>query len=588
MTLPALITLVVVASAFLLLAFSKYRAEWILLGALSCLLVFGLIEPSDALVGLSNEGMVAVGLLFVVSAGLKDTGGVARMIEKILGSPKTIRAALIRIMTPAALLSTVLNNTPVVAVLLPVVGDWAKRRQVAPSKLLLPLSYAAILGGTCTLIGTSTNLVVNGLLVAEGLPSLGLFEIGKIGLPCTLLGLLYLWLFADRLLPDRRSAIEQVEGTREYSVEMIVEEGSSLVGRSIEEAGLRHLPNVYLMEIERDGELLVAVSGRERLRALDRLVFVGVVDSVVELQKIRGLTPATDSVFELDTPREERTLVEAVVSSACPLIGTTIREGQFRTVYQAAIIAVARDGERIHRKIGDISLRPGDTLLLETHPSFLTRHRHSRDFFLVSGVDTWTAPRHHRAGIAVAILLLMMASVATGLLPLVTAALLAAGAMLMTRCTSLMAARRAVDWQVLMIITAALGLGRALQVTGAADAIAQGLLAVAGESPVQALAAVYLLTMIFTETMSNAAAAVIMYPVAHGAALALGADPIPFAIAIMIAASASFLTPIGYQTNLMVYGPGGYRFSDYLRLGIVPSLAMWALTTALVPWFWPF
>ncbi len=588
MTTPALITLIVVAVAFLLLSLSKQRAEWILLSALATLLVLGLIEPSDALVGLSNEGMVAVGLLFVVSAGLKDTGGVARMIEKILGSPRTIRSALIRLMTPAALLSTALNNTPVVAVLLPVVGDWAKRRGVAPSKLLLPLSYAAIMGGTCTLIGTSTNLVVNGLLVAECLPSLGLFEIGKIGLPITLLGLLYLWLFADRLLPDRSSAIHQVEDPREYSVEMIVESDSPLVGRSIEDAGLRHLPNVYLMEIERDGDLLVAVSSRERLRANDRLIFVGVVDSVVELQKIRGLATAAESVFELDTPREERTLVEAVVSTACPLVGTTIRDGRFRSVYQAAIIAGARDGERLRRKIGDIVLRPGDTLLLETHPSFLTRHRHSRDFFLVSGVDSWTAPRHHRAGLAVAILLLMMATVATGILPLVTAALLAAGAMLVTGCTSLLAARRAVDWQVLMVIATALGLGRALQITGAADVIAQGLLAAAGESPVQALAAIYLLTMLFTETMSNAAAAVIMYPVARGAATALEVDPIPFAIAIMIAASASFLTPIGYQTNLMVYGPGGYRFSDYLRLGIFPSIAMWALPTALVPWIWPF
>lgn len=588
MTWEAWTTIAAIGIAFGFLALSRVRAELVLLAALTVLMTAGVVEPKDALAGLANEGLVAIGLLFIVAAGLRDTGAVNMVLEPMLGRPRTSRGAAIRLTTPVAVLSSALNNTPIVAVVLPVVTDWAKKLRMPPSKLLIPLSYAAILGGVVTLIGTSTNLIVNGMIVASGRPSMGLFDIAWVGVPCAAIGLLYMWTLGDRLLPAREPAMAALDDPREYSVEMMVEAGSGLVGQTIEEAGLRALPNVYLMEIDRDGELLVAVSGRERLRAGDRLVFVGVVDSVVELQRIRGLKLATDQVFKLDSPRAARCLVEAVVSTACPIVGNTIRDGKFRSQYNAAVIAVARDGERVRKKIGDIVLQPGDTLLLEAHPSFLDQQRNSRDFFLVSQVANSSPPTHERAGIALAILVAMMVAVATGALPLVTAAVLAAGSMLALRCTSLLSAQRSVDFQVLILIAAALGLGSAMQSTGAAAGIARSLLEVAGDEPLLALAAVYGITMLFTETMSNAAAAVLMFPIGQTAAAELGVDAMPFFVAIMIAASCSFLTPIGYQTNLMVYGPGGYRFGDYARVGAPLTVLLWVVSLAVIPRVWAF
>jgi di/tricarboxylate transporter len=317
-------------------------------------------------------------------------------------------------------------------------------------------------------------------------------------------------------------------------------------------------------------------------------VFVGVVESVVDLQKIRGLTPATNQVFKLDAPRAQRVLIEAVVSNTCPLIDKTIREGRFRTVYNAAVIAVARNGERIAMKIGDIVLHPGDTLLLEAHPSFAEHQRNSRDFYLVSAVQDSAPLRHEKAWIAVAVLAGMVGAVAFGWLEMLPAALLAAGFMILARCCSATAARRSIDWSLLIVIAAAFGIGRALEVTGAAQHIAEALLGVAGHNPWVALIVVYGVTMLFTELITNNAAAVLVFPIAMSTANALGVNVMPFVAAIMMAASASFSTPLGYQTNLMVYGPGGYRFTDYLRVGGPLNLLMWITTATLAPLIWPF
>jgi di/tricarboxylate transporter len=587
MTWQAWATVAVIGVSFGLLAVTRLAAELVLVAAVAVLMTAGIITPAEALSGLSNEGLVAVGLLFVVSAGLRETGAMNLVFDRWLRRPRSVRSAQLRVMGPVAALSTVLNNTPLVAVMLPVVSDWAKRHGIAPSKLLIPLSYATVLGGMCTLIGTSTNVIASGMLMAADLPGLGLFEIGRIGLPCTIVGVAYLALVGDRLLPDRRPVLQQFADSREYSVEMVVEAGSALVGRTIEEAGLRNLPNVYLMEIERDGRLLVAVSPRERLCADDRLVFVGVVDSVVDLKRIRGLKSATDQIFKVDAPRHERCLVEAVVSTACPLVGQSIREGRFRTVYNAAVIAVARDGERLNQKIGDIVLQPGDTLLLEAHPSFADQQRNSRDFFLVSRVQDSEPPRHERAWVALAILIAMMVSVAADWLPLITATLLAAGATIATRCASVIAVRRSIDWQVLLVIAAAIGLGKAMESTGVAATVSATVLGFADNDPYLALAMLYFATMLLTEVLSNAATVVLMFPVAQAIAAALSASLVPFVIVIMMAASAGFITPFGYQTNLMVLGPGNYRFGDYAKIGTPLGLMCAAITIALVPLFWP-
>ena len=616
MGLAAWFALGVVGLVLVLLATTRISPDLVLIGGVLLLLLVGILEPPEALAGLANEGMVTVGLLFVVGCGISETGGITWITDRLFGRPQGTVRAILRMMLPTAMLSGFMNNTPVVAMLVPAVNDWAKKYRIAPSKLMIPLSYAAILGGVCTLIGTSTNLVVNGMLIQAAdaqqasrgmaLPrGLGMFEVTWAGVPVALAGIAFVTLSSRYLLPNRLPPMSVAADPRQYTIEMLVEAGSPLVGKSIEQAGLRHLTGLYLAEIDREGVVLPAVSPEERLRAGDRLVFVGIVDSVVELQKIRGLVPATDQVFKLDSPRPQRCLIEAVASHSCPVIGRSIRDGRFRSIYNAVVIAVARQGERIRAKIGDIILRAGDTLLLEAHPSFLEEHRNSRHFFLVSRLENSNPPRYDRSAVALGILLAMVAvvtvsesfreatislgswSFSLGHVTMFKAAIVAAAAMILTRCCRIDQARRAIDWQVLLAIAASFAIGRGLEKTGAAHAIASSIGGLVGDNPWYALAAIYGVTLLVTELITNNAAAALMFPFSLATAQELGANPVPFVIAVMIAASCGFATPIGYQTNLMVYGPGGYRFTDYLRIGLPLDLLIWAVATAVIPLVWP-
>lgn len=547
-----------------------------------------LLDATAAVQGFGSSGLVTVGLLFVVASGLTRTGAVAMIAEPLIARSRGLQSAQIRLLAPVAGLSAFLNNTPIVAVFLPVVDDLARRLQLPASRLYLPLSYAAILGGTCTLIGTSTNLIINDLSSEHaGVPGLGLFELAWVGVPITLAGLAYLIIASPWLLPDRRGETADRLDPRQYTVEVEVIRDGPLVGKRIEDAGLRHLPGLFLAEIERDGELIPAVGPTEKLRAGDRLMFVGVLESVVDLHKMRGLRPATQAVEDLGEPRRERCLVEAVVSEACPLVGRSIRDGRFRERYQAAVIAVARGGRQLPGKIGDIVLRPGDTLLLETHPSFVSRQRDTRDFYLVSGVEDSAPPQHHKAGLAIPILGAMLLLAASPWVSMLNAALLAAVALVATRCMDLGESIRHVNWNVLLVIGAALGIGQAMDNSGAAAVIGHQVLALTADQPLVTLAAIYLLTLVTTELMTNNAAAVLVFPIAMAAAESLDAAATPFAITIMIAASAAFATPIGYQTNLMVFGPGGYRFGDYVRFGLPLNLIAMTLAVLIIPRVWP-
>jgi len=583
-------TLAVVGLSFSLLALGSAAPDIILVGALTLLLLAGILTPEQALSGLANEGMVTVGVLYVVVTGLRETGAISWIVQNILGHPKSIQRAQLRLMTPIAAMSAFLNNTPVVAMMIPAVTEWARRHNLSVSRLMIPLSYAAIAGGTCTLIGTSTNLVINGMLVEKtGSSGIAMFELSWIGIPVVLTVFVSVLISSRWTLPERRPALSEVSANaRGYTVEMLVASNGPLVGQTVLQAGLRHLPGLYLIEIDRQGDIIPAVAPEERLQAEDRLIFVGVVESVVDLQKIRGLIPATDQVYKIDASRPDRSLIEAVVSDSCPLVGKSIRKGRFRTHYNAAIIAVSRNGEQIRGKIGDIVLRPGDTLLLEAHRSFATQQRNSRDFYLLSRLEDSTRPNHERAMVAMLILTGMVVSVAVGWLTMLKAALLAGGLMIITRCTRGRSARDAVDWQVLIVIAASLGIGQAVQLTGAAGGVAHGLMSLAGQEPRVVLGMIFLITALFTSIITNNTAAVLMFPIGVAVANSLGVDLMPFVVTIMIAASASFATPIGYQTNLMVMGPGGYRFSDYLRLGVPLNILVGVIVVWLVPMIWPF
>lgn len=603
----AWLTVAMVGAVFGMLIFTRLAPDVVMIGAVTVLLLSGVLTPDQALAGLSNQGMVTVGVLFVVTAGVQDTGAIAWLAERLFGRPKSVLGAITRLMAPTAFLSAWVNNTPLVAMLIPAVNDWAKVNRIAASKLMIPLSFASILGGCCTIIGTSTNLVVKGLVDDAGLQPLRLFDPAWVGVPAAIVGCAYVILGSRWLLPDRRPAMSELADPREYTVEMLVPPGSPLVGKTIEQANLRHLPGLFLAEINRAGFVLPAVSPREVLRPDDQLVFVGVVDSVVELQKIRGLVPATDQVFKLAAPRANRTLIEAVVSNTCPVVNRTIRDGQFRTRYNAVVIAVARNGERIKQKIGDIVLRAGDTLLLEATAAFADQHRNSRDFFLVSRLDQAPTPRHEKSLLSGLILLGMVATatigenwggpvafdlgpwrIDLGTIGMLKAAMLAAGLMLVTRCCRLGSARRSIDWPVLLAIAASIPLAKALETTGAAKAITGAMFVSVGNDRWLSLALIYVVTLVATELITNNAAAALMFPFAMATAQQLECSYLPFVLAVMMGASLGFATPIGYQTNLMVYGPGGYRFTDYTRIGLPLDVLMAVVVVGLLPWAFPF
>ncbi len=585
----AWLTVAVLAGVFGVLVATRAAADIVFLGGLAVLVVTGVVSPREAFGGLANEGLITLAVLYVVVVGLQETGGIRWIGRSLLGRPRSLFHAQGRVMTPVVFLSMFLNNTPVVAMLIPAVRDWARQYGLAPSKLMIPLSYAAILGGTCTLIGTSTNLVVNGLLIEHsGTGGLMMFDLAWVGLPIAAAGVVFLLLTSRWLLPDRRPVIAQFDDPREYSVEMVVDEGGPLVGRSIDDAGLRQLPGVFLAEIDRDGGVLPAVSPREVLQAGDQLVFAGAPESVVELQKIRGLRPATNQLFKIKGPRSERALYEAVVSATAPVVGRTIRGGRFRVLYNAVVIAVARSGRRLRGKVGDIVLREGDTLLIEARPSFYEQQRNNRDFLTISRLDDSTPPRHERAPVAIGLLAAMVLVVSFGLLSMLDAALLTAAGMLATRCCTPSGARDGIDWSVLLTIAAAFGMGTALEVTGVASASAHAVIGLVGDNPWANLAAIYFLTTLLSAVITNNAAAVLMFPFALAVSGDLDVNLIPYVITVMMAASASFATPISYQTNLMVMGPGGYHFTDFLRVGLPLNLLTAVLAVGLIPLVWGF
>lgn len=588
MPFEALFTLGIVVSVLIALAMSRVAPDTILMAALAVLMISGILTPGEALAGFGNPGVMTIAVLYVVAAGLKETGAIQWLAHRLLGQPQRLRQAQLRVLLPASGLSAFMNNTTVVAMFIPAVQEWAGRLKLPPSKLLLPLSYAAIIGGTCTLIGTSTNLVVDGLLQSEKGIGLAMFSLAWVGVPVVLIGGTFLYLFADRLLPNRQGVLEQLEQAREYSVEVVVDEKGPLVGKSIADAGLRHLSFGYLADIERHGRLLTAVPPSTELQAGDILIFIGAPECARELRRIHGLKPASGDVHKLDIAHHQRCLVEAVLGPDFGGLNQTVRESRFRSRYQAVILSISRHGRRLPGKLGDIRLQVGDTLLIETAQDFVDQYRYRKDFLLVSALNDSTPPDFRRAPVAMGILAAMVAASATGLLNILEAALLAGGGMLVTRCVPASKARRYVDLSVLVVIASSFALGAAMTKTGAAAQVAQWLLLIEDLAPWAALGLVYLMTVLFTELITNNAAAVLMFPIAVAVAEQLGVSFMPFIIAIMFAASASFMTPLGYQTNLMVLGPGGYRFTDYLRLGAPLSLIVGITAVTLIPLVWSF
>ena len=580
MSFEAWLTVSVTVGVFALLATDRYPSDGVVLSGLVLVTAAGVLPVESAFAGFANPAIIALAGLYILTAALRLTGALdapARALLRGAVDEATARRRLTLVTTP---LSAFLNNTPVVALMMPVAASWARRHGRTPYGLLLPLSYAAVLGGTCTLMGTSTHLVVHGLMLDHGMRGFDLFELTPVGLAIILVGLPLVWLLARRLLSqDDPSAPDAAETRREYTTDLRVREDAPFLGNTVEEAELRHLEGLFLVRITRGTRAIAPVAPDVRLVAGDVLTFAGVLDTIVDLQRRRGLEPTS-----ADDTEPGWVLHESVISRGSPLVGRSIKEANFRGAYNAAVVAVHRHGEQVHAKVGDIVLRHGDTLLLMAADGFARTYRDSTQFYLVSEVEQTARPRHHRAWLAVTVLLGVVIVAASGAMPLATAAIAGAVLVVVGGCLSPGAARRAVDSSVLVVVGSALGLARAVEDTGVAAQLADGVLALShGVGPMGSLVAIYLTAMVLTEMVTNTAAAALTFPVAMAVAHAQGLDPRPFAVATSVAASISLATPLGYQTNMMVYGPGGYRFLDFVRMGAPLQLVCAVVALTVIP-----
>ena len=562
-----------------------YKPSFVLFAAMIFLHLGGVVSVAEISSGFSNEGMLTVAVLFVVAYALQSSTSLVSGMEKLLGE-KEDRGIYFRLMLPVILLSAFINNTPIVASLIPVIKRWCRKHNLPASRLLIPLSYAAILGGTCTLIGTSTNLVVHGLLLAEGRDGFSFFELSKAGVPIAIVVVLYFALLGHRLLPDRKDTmVELGESTREFVVEVKVEEAYAHAGKTIEEARLRHLKGLFLFQIKRGGETISPVSSGEKVLVGDRLFFTGLPDTIYELLRMPGLKSIKDPDFDLQNLDSDKTSIhEAVVGNYSPLVGKNVRESKFRTKYNAAILAIHRNGHRVNKKVGDIVLQANDTLLILAEKDFYEKWYHSTDFSLISaGTSEYAKPRW-KGHLALLLLLLMVVAVTSGVFSsMFIAASLVAGIMVAINIVSLQDARRAIDFDVLIVIACSFGIGKGVANSGMASIIADFLVSsLYGYGIIAVLAGLFVITSLYTEIITNNAAAALVFPVALATATHLNLDPKPFMIVLAIAASSAFATPLGYQTNMMVYSPGNYKFTDFVKTGVVINVLVGVVLTTVV------
>ncbi len=594
MTTDAWITLVVLVATFGVLAFDRLPAAAAMAAAVGVLLLAGVIDQSEALSGLSSTAPVTIAALYVLAGAATVTGALSPLIDRVLeGSRSTSRAEsgrgssgarVGRLAVATGLLSAVLPNTPLVALAAPRVVTWCRRAGVSASPYLIPLSYAAVLGGVVTVIGTSTNLVVSDLLVAQGEAPLGVFEITGVGLPIAAVGIAVLVVTAPRLLRHRHTGVGAVESVAQpYTIAMAVEPGGPLVGQTVDGAGLRHLHGVFLAGVGRGGAVVPARPGTV-LGAGDVCYFAGDVVDVVDLLEIDGLASAEHSHLIGAGDRPDAGLFEAVVSERSELAGATLRATGFRARYDAAVLAIRRHDDDVPGKLGAVVLRPGDVLLVLATPEFERQWRGHGDFSVIAALDAAPPVRRQRSGVVVAAIVVMVALTVTNVLDLMEAALVCAVALVVFGVISATEARRAVNLNVVLTIAMSISLGTAVAVSGLAAEMANVLGNVGDPfGDTGRVVAVLAATMILTEVLSNNAAAALMLPVAIATATEAGLDPRSFAIVVLIGASCSFLSPIGYQTNLMVYGLGGYRFRDFTLVGLPLTLVTLIVTPIVVP-----
>ena len=581
----AWITILTVLTMFTVLLLTKLRADVVFLGAISILFVTGVLNAKEAFSGFSSTSVVIIGVLFVVVAGLTHTGVLQWIVKNLLGQPESYSKAVVRLMLPVAALSSFLSNTTVVALFVGIVKMWSKKLGISPSKLLIPLSYASGMGGVCTLIGTPPNLIISGLYAENTGEAMNVLTTTVPGLFCLFIGVLSI-IAMSKLLPNRKTPESAFESTSEYTVELEVPSDNPHIGETVNEAGLNDVRGGNLIEVVHYDEFVSPANGEEILMGGDRLIFSGQIDEILDLKHSHGLVSADHHVFTLSEIDSSRQLRTAFVTFGSSLIGKSIGGTTFEKDNGLVLVAVARRGERIKQSPREVVLQAGDTLLLDCPPnmkineSSLTAKLHFFDSDQVPNIGKKTL-------ISTTIMMAMVVLSALNVIPLLQCAFLAAIAMLIFRCCNVDQAMKAINWEILMVFAGSVVLGIAIQKTGIAERLAFGILDVCGDNPIVVMTAICFVGTFITEFISNTAAGAMFFPIMYQAAEKLGYEPFPFLVALMISVSSSFATPIGSPTHMLVYGPGGYRFSDFMRIGLLMNIIILAANIFIVNIIYP-
>ena len=586
--LDAWITIVTVFAMFTVLLFTKIRSDVVFLSAVGTLYVTGVLDAKETLSGISQTSVAVVGVLFVVIAGLMHTGVLQWIVKHLLGTPKNYWKSVLRLMLPVAALSSFLSNTTVVALFVNIVKMWSKKLGISPSKLLIPLSYASGMGGVCTLIGTPPNLIISGLYEEKTGEAMNILATTIPGLFCLAVGVLSI-IALRKLLPERQSPEAAFESTGDYTVEMLVPSDNKHIGMTIGELGLNNVQGGSLVELRHfdDEKIVSPVPDDEPIMGGDRLIYAGQIEDLLALERSHGLVNADHPVFHYeDAQKSKLRLRTAYINFGSQLIGTTMGTNGFEKEHGVTLVAVSRRGSRIEESPREVKLEAGDTLLLEGVKEFnadtkaMSRDLHFFDSEDIPNIGWGTF-------VSSAIMIGMVALSAFNVLPLLECAILAVFAMFLFRCCTPEQAMRSINWDILMIFACSAVLGVAIQKTGIAERMATGILDLCGTNPIIVMTAICFAGTFITEFISNTAAGAMFFPIMYEAAEKLGYEPFPFLIALMIAVSSSFATPIGSPTHMLVYGPGGYRFSDFLKIGLLMNLIILAANILIVNLVYP-
>ncbi len=582
---------IIIVLMLLGLLFEVMRADFLIFLTLVVFLLSGVISNTEALSGFANEGMLTILLLFIVAGAIQKHGIIELVVYRLLGKGKNIKASMLKVLLPLGLSSGFLNNTPIVVALTPILKNWAIDNNYSPSKFLMPLSYMTILGGTITMIGTSTNLVVHGLLLSAGLEGFSFFTLSVVGIPITIVGLIFLLTIGYRLLPEHLGAKQQIsQETKEFLAEAVIEDEFELAGNTVTELGKEVFDGIYIIEILRNNKRVFPINGMTVVEEGDHIIFSGSLNTIAKIQKEKGVSVKTGTELTLeDLKNDDNVLVETVVSHNSSLLNRTIKQVNFKNRYNAGVIAIHRNNQRIKSRVGDIVLKTGDTLLLIADQTFIDRNKHSSDFYVITPVQPPEKLKQDmtKGWIGLVALLLMILVVTMGWLSMLEAMLVLVVLLVGFRFINPTEITSFIQFDVILLIASAFGVGAAMTESGLAQYVASGLTYLS--TPFGVLGVIfiiYFVTNTFTEVITNSAASVLMFPIAIEMANAINVDYMGLVVTIAIAASASFMTPIGYQTNLIVYGPGGYKFSDYLKVGTPLSLIVMVVACFIIYFVW--